>query len=94
MNKYEVLYIIKPDVEDEPRAQLIARFADVITNNGGEIEQTDEWGKRKFAYPINYIEEGYYVLVNFKAEPGFPAELERNFRITENVLRFIIIKKD
>lgn len=94
MVKYEALYIIKPDVEDEARAALIQKFSDIITGAGGEIESIDEWGKKKLAYPINYIGEGYYVLVNFKANPELPAELERNFKISEFVMRYMVIKKE
>ena len=94
MNSYELLYIVKADMEEEARTALISRFYDLIVNNGGEIVETDEWGKRRFAYPINYINEGYYVLVNFKAQPTVIAELERNFRITEDTIRFMCIKKD
>lgn len=93
MNSYETLYVIKPDLEDEVRAALIQKFSAIITDNGGEIESVDEWGKRKLAYAINYISEGYYVLVNFKAQSELPAELERNFKINDNVMRFIVIKK-
>ena len=94
MNSYELLYIVKADMEEEARTALISRFSDLIVNNGGEIVETDEWGKRRFAYPINYINEGYYVLVNFKAQPTVIAELERNCRITEDTIRFMCIKKD
>jgi len=94
MNSYELLYIVKADMEEEARTALISRFSDLIVNNGGEIVETDEWGKRRFAYPINYINEGYYVLVNFKAQPTVIAELERNFRINENIMRYIVIKKE
>ena len=94
MNSYELLYIVKADMEDEARTALISRFSDLIVADDGEIVETDEWGKRKFAYPINYVNEGYYVLVNFKAQPSLIAELERNFRITEDTIRFMIVKKD
>lgn len=93
MNSYETLYVIKPDLDDEVRAALIQKFSAIITDNGGEVESVDEWGKRKLAYAINYISEGYYVLVNFKAQPELPAELERNFKINDNVMRYIVIKK-
>ena len=93
MNKYEALYIIKPDVEDEARAALIQKFADIVTADGGEIVGIDEWGKRKLAYEINYISEGYYVLMNFDAKPALPAELERNFKINENVMRFMVVNR-
>ena len=94
MNSYETLYIIKPDVEDEPRAALIEKFAALVREDGGEVENIDEWGKRKLAYEINYIGEGYYVLMNFKANPELPLEMERQFKITENIMRFIVIRKD
>ena len=94
MNSYEALYIIKPDVEDEARAALIAKFNEIITADGGEVENVDEWGKRKLAYAINYISEGYYVLVNFKAKSELPAELERNFKINDNVMRYMVIRKE
>lgn len=94
MNSYELLYIIKPTVEEEARAALIARFADIVKNDGGEIENIDEWGMRKLAYAIDYISEGYYVLMNFKAKADLPAELERNLKISEDVMRFMIVKKE
>ncbi len=94
MNSYETLYVIKPDVEDEDRAALIAKFNDIITANSGEVENVDEWGKRKLAYEINYIGEGYYVLVNFKAKSDLPAELERNFKISDQIMRYIVVRKD
>ena len=94
MNSYEALYILKPDMEDEARAALIQAFGEIITADGGEIENEDEWGKRKLAYPINYIGEGYYVLVNFKANPALPAEFERRLKINDNVMRFMVIRKD
>ena len=87
MNSYELLYIKKPTVEEEARAALIARFADIVKNDGGEIENIDEWGMRKLAYAIDYISEGYYVLMNMECKPEFPAELERVMKITDGVLR-------
>ena len=94
MNSYELLYIVKADMEEEARTALISRFSDLIVAADGEITESDEWGKKKFAYPINYVNEGYYVLVNFKSQPTLIAELERNFRITEDTVRFMIVKKD
>ena len=81
-------------MEEEARAALIARFADIVKNDGGEIENIDEWGMRKLAYAIDYISEGYYVLMNFKAKADLPAELERNLKISEDVMRFMIVKKE
>ena len=93
MQKYEALYIIKPDVDEEARAALIQKFAAIVTDNGGEIVNIDEWGKRKLAYAIDYITEGYYVLMNFDAKPELPAELERNFRISEFIMRYMVVKR-
>ena len=94
MNSYEVLYIVKPDMEEEARAALISKFSELVTNIGGEVENIDEWGSRKLAYAINYITEGYYVLMNFKAKSDFPAELDRLMRINENIMRNMIVAKE
>ena len=94
MNSYELLYIIKPTVEEEARAALIARFADIVKNDNGEVENIDEWGMRKLAYAIDYISEGYCVLMNFKAKADLPVELERNLKISEDVMRFMVVKKE
>ncbi len=92
MNKYEVVYIIDPAVEDEARKALIAKFNDLITGNGGSVEKVEEWGKRRLAYAIDYKTEGYYVLVNFQAEADLPKELERNLQISDSVIRYQVIK--
>jgi len=87
--KYEVMYIINPNVGEEGIAALVEKFKALIEQNG-TIEEMEEMGKRKLAYDINYISEGYYVLVKFTSEPGFPAELDRVFGITEGILRSLI----
>jgi small subunit ribosomal protein S6 len=91
VTKYETMYVLKPDMDEEKKDALIKRFSDIITNNGGNVEKVDEWGKKRLAYPIQYINDGYYVLVNFEAPPALPAELERNYRISDDVLRFIVV---
>ena len=92
MNKYEVLYVIDAGMEDQARYELIAQFGELMTNNGATVEKVDEWGKRRLAYPINFKNEGYYVLVNFTAAPEFPRELERNFEINENIMRYLVTR--
>ena len=92
MNKYEVVYIIDPAVEDEARKALIAKFNDLIANNGGIVDKVEEMGKKRLAYPVNYKTEGYYVLVNFQAEAELPKELERNLQISDSVIRYQVIK--
>ena len=93
MNKYEVVYIIDPAVEDEARKALIARFNELITGNGGSVDKVEEWGKKRLAYAIDYKTEGYYVLVNFQAEADLPKELERNLQISDSVIRYQVIKQ-
>ena len=93
MNKYEVVYIIDPAVEDEARKTLIARFNELITGNGGSVDKVEEWGKKRLAYAIDYKTEGYYVLVNFQAKAELPKELERNLQISDSVIRYQVIRQ-
>ena len=92
MNKYESMYILKPDLDEEARKALIEKFSALVTDNGGKIEKIDEGGQKKLAYEIDYIKEGYYVLMTFEAAPEFPTELERNYNISDSVLRFKVIR--
>ncbi len=92
MNKYESMYILKPDLDEETRKALIEKFSTLVTENGGKIEKVDEWGQRKLAYEINYIKEGYYVLMTFEAPSELPLELERNYNISDSVLRYNVIR--
>ena len=94
MNKYEAMYIVTLEMEDEAIKGVIEKFSGIITANGGEIEKTDEWGRKKLAYPIDYKTEGYYVLVNFAAAPELPRELERNFRNDESILRYMVVRQN
>ena len=94
MNKYEAMYIVTPEMEDEAIKGVIEKFSGIITANGGEIEKTDEWGRKKLAYPIDYKTEGYYVLVNFAAAPELPRELDRNFRNDESILRYMVVRQN
>ena len=91
MIKYESMYILKPDMEEEKKDALVKRFSDIVEKSGGKVEKIDEWGKQRLAYPIQYINDGYYVLMTFEAEPTLPAELERNYKIADDVLRYIVI---
>lgn len=94
MTNYETMYILKPDLEEEKKDALVAKFSEIIASNGGTVSKTDEWGKRRLAYPINYINDGYYVLTYFSAESELPAELERNFKISDDVIRYIVVNLD
>ena len=93
MNNYEVLYIIDRDTEETVRDNLVARFEKVVTDANGTVEKTDKWGLKKFAYPIRYKDEGYYVLMTFSAEPTLNKELERQMGITDEIVRYMVVKK-
>ena len=84
--KYEVLYIIDATLGEDDTAALVNKFKAMVEAEG-TLTNVDEWGKRRLAYPINDLPEGYYVLMNFESNPAFPAELERVMKITEGVMR-------
>ena len=86
--KYEVLYIIDPAQGEEGIAALVEKFKAMVEAEG-TLSNVDEWGKRRLAYPINDLMEGYYVLMNYESKPEFPAELERVMKITDGVLRYL-----
>ncbi|HIY22112.1 MAG TPA: 30S ribosomal protein S6 [Candidatus Flavonifractor merdigallinarum] len=90
---YETVYILDPTLTEEATAALVEKFKTLVENNG-TLAEVDEWGKRHLAYPINDYTEGYYVLMTFSAAPAFPRELDRVMRITDGVMRSLIICKD
>lgn len=94
MRKYEVIYIIKPELDEEKTTAAIERFTSLITNAGGEIIKTEQWGKKRLAYEINDYREGYYVKVNFTGEPVVAHELERVFKITDDIIRYLIVREE
>lgn len=94
MRKYETIFILHPSLDEEAVKANIEKFKGVIENGGGTVENVDFWGKRKLAYEINKVNEGYYTLINFEANPELPKELDRVFRITDGVIRHIIVKNE
>ncbi len=90
MRKYEAIFILRPSIEEDKRVEEIEKYKSIIAADG-EIEKVEEWGNRKLAYEIEKIRDGYYVLVTFKANPTLPKELERNFKISDDVIRYIIV---
>jgi len=94
MRKYEVMYIQRSDVEEEKRKANADRFNAIITDRGGEIEKVNEMGKRRLAYEINDNRDGYYTLTNFQANPDAVNELERIMKISDEVIRYLIIRED
>ena len=92
MRKYEVLYIIRPGYEEEFYKTTVEKFNAIIQNNGGEILKVEPWGKRRLAYEIQKLREGYYVLLQISCEADLPKELERNFKISDEILRYLITR--
>lgn len=90
--KYELMYIINPNLSEEETAAVVEKFKALVEQNG-TLEEMEEMGKRKLAYEINYISEGYYVLVKFTSGPVFPAELDRVLGITDGILRSLITRR-
>ena len=89
---YETLFALNGTLGEEETKALVEKFVTLINENGSDVD-VNEWGKRRLAYPINYVTEGYYVLVSYKSEPSFPLELERVLGITEGVLRYMTTTK-
>ncbi|MEX2461520.1 MAG: 30S ribosomal protein S6 [Paenibacillaceae bacterium] len=91
MRKYEIMYIIRTDIEEEVVQSTIEKFQNII-NNGGEITKNNVMGKRKLAYEINKFRDGIYVLVHFNAAPAVVAELDRVLKISDEIIRYMIVK--
>ena len=94
MNNYELLYIIDNGAEEEVKESIITKISAIVTDAGGKVDTLDKWGARKLAYPINYKNEGYYVLMNFSSGSDIPAEVQRVLKITDSVLRSMILIKN
>ena len=93
MNKYESVIIINPSVDEEAMKALVAKYTDII-NNEGKVESVNEIGKKRLAYEIMKNKEGYYTVFNFEAKPELIAELERNYRIDDSIMKFITIRNE
>ncbi len=92
MNKYETIFIINSNLDETATKSTIEKFVTLIGEHG-KVESTEEWGKKRLAYPIKKQNEGYYVLVNFESDPSFIDELERVYNITDEVIKHIVVKK-
>lgn len=93
-SKYETVFVVKPDYDEEAAKGMLEKFTGLIAENGGAVEKVDEWGKRRLAYPIEDFTDGIYYVVTFTAPAELPAELDRVFGITDGILRSIIVKLD
>ncbi|RSL28693.1 30S ribosomal protein S6 [Salibacterium salarium] len=94
MRKYEVLYIIAPSVDEDGVKQTVERYNNVLTNSGAEIEKVDEKGKRRLAYEIDDLKDGYYVVVYIKAGPDATNEFERLVKMDDNIIRHLVVRDD
>ena len=94
MNKYELAVVVNAKIEDDARTATIEKVKEYITRYNGTITNVDDWGKKKLAYDIQKMSEGYYYFIQFDAEADCPAEVERHVRIMENVLRYLCVRQD
>ncbi len=95
MSKYETLVVASAKLEDEERAAVIEKITGLIARFGGNVSETDEWGKKKLAYPIQKMTEAFYYVINFESEDSSCAnEMEQQLRIMDGVLRYLIVRKD
>lgn len=94
MVSYETLFVVKPDLSEEATNATVNKFTTLIADNGGTVESINAWGKRRLAYLIDDYAEGYYVLVNFKSDATLPLELNRVFGITDEILRYVVVRSE
>ena len=94
MNKYEMGIVLKPTLEEEELKSELERVQELITRFGGTIDKVDEWGRRRLAYEIDKLSEGFYYFITFSSGNSTPAEIESRIRIFENVIRYLIIRLD
>lgn len=94
MRKYEVMYIIRPDLDEEKTAAVIEKFQNLLTNQGATVTKTEKWGKRRLSYELSGFLEGQYVVVQFDSEANAAAELERVMKITDEVIRHLVVRQE
>lgn len=94
MNKYELALVVNAKIEDETRLATLEAAKELITRFGGTVTNVDDWGKKRLAYEIQKMKEGYYYFIQFEADSTVPNEIEQRVRIMENVIRYLCIRKD
>jgi len=94
MNKYELCVVVSAKIEDDARAAVIEKVKALITRFGGTVTDVDEWGKRRFAYEIQKMREGFYYFIHFDADSTVPAEVEQRIRIQDHVLRYLCVRPE
>jgi small subunit ribosomal protein S6 len=94
MRKYEIMYIIRPNIEEDAKKALVERFNKILTDNGAELTEAKEWGKRRLAYEINDFRDGYYMLLKVNAEAAATQEFDRLAKISEDIIRHMVTKEE
>ena len=94
MRKYEIMYIIRPNIEEEAKKALVERFNTILTDNGAEITETKEWGKRRLAYEINDVRDGFYMILKVQATAAAVQEFDRLAKINEDIIRHMVTKDE
>ena len=94
MNKYELALVVNAKIEDDARVATVEKAKEYVTKFGGNITNVEEWGKKKLAYEIQHMKEGFYYFIHFEAESTVPAELEQRIRIMDHVLRYLCVRQD
>ncbi|GAA5416544.1 30S ribosomal protein S6 [Paraliobacillus ryukyuensis] len=94
MRKYEIMYIIRPNMEEEAQNAVIERFNNILTDNGAEIEKVEEKGKKRLAYEINDFRDGYYVVINFKGDENAINEFDRLAKFSDDIIRHMAVRED
>ena len=94
MNKYELALVVNAKIEDDERAQVIEKVKALVTRFGGNVTDVDEWGKRRLAYEIQKMKEGYYYFIHFESDTTVPGEVEQRIRIMDNVIRYLCVKQE
>lgn len=94
MRKYEIMYIIRPNIEDEAKKAVVERFNGILTDNGAEVMETKDWGKRRLAYEINDFRDGFYTILKVQSEAAAVQEFDRLAKISEDIIRHMVIKEE
>ena len=94
MNKYELVLVVNAKIEDDARTAVVEKAKAYVTRFGGTVTEVEDWGKKRLAYEIQHMKEGFYYFIQFEAAAEAPAEIERRVRIMENVLRYLVVRKE
>ena len=94
MNKYELALVVSAKIEDDARTATVEKAKEYITRAGGTVTEVEEWGKKRLAYEVQKMREGFYYFIQFEADATAPAEIERHVRIMENVIRYLCVRQE